>query len=150
MIFQNIKVLTLLCLANKFLDDNTFTNKTWSDVSGMNVYDLNVMEAEFLEALDYNLFVHQHEFNIWKQLLEECRNRMMYYHSNPQQVIISTLQTLGLYNQSNDAVRLQLENAYKRYQQFHHQQQPTKSWDPLTYQSSYSFYQQPVLSWGNN
>lgn len=111
----------------------------------MKIVDLNVMEIEFLEALEYHLFVHEHEFNTWKQLLEECRHRMVYYPSNPQQVIISNLQTLGLYQ--SDPVKLQLDNAYIRYHQFQHQ--PVKaSWDPLTYQIHPSSY--PILSsWGN-
>jgi hypothetical protein len=117
------------------LDDNTFTNKTWSDVSGMKVHDLNIMESEFLEALDYNLFVRQHEYGIWKQLLEECRDRLSlssYNHINPQQrhqLIIMTLQTLGLISNNNTTSmstyweRLQLENSQKRYQHFLQQQQ---------------------------
>lgn len=60
-------------LANKFLDDSTFTNKTWSDVSGMKLQDLNTMEAEFLEALGYELFVHRYEFDQWRNALEGCR-----------------------------------------------------------------------------
>lgn len=105
--------IVALMLANKFLDDNTFTNKTWSDVSGMKVHDLNIMEVEFLEALDYNLFVREHEYDIWKQLLEQCRNHAsMSCYDNPQQrqrLVWMILKTLGLYtpqyeytmNQSN-------------------------------------------------
>ncbi|KAI8992674.1 hypothetical protein BDB01DRAFT_779257 [Pilobolus umbonatus] len=90
-----------LMLANKFLDDNTFTNKTWSDVSGMKIHDLNIMEIEFLEALDYNLFVREHEYGIWKQLLEQCRDTAnKAFCETPQQrqrLVLMTLKTLGLY-----------------------------------------------------
>jgi hypothetical protein len=65
------------------------------------------MEAEFLEALDYNLFVREHEFGIWKRLLEECRDRahMSYYDSPRQQqhLVLMTLQTLGLYRIKEDS-----------------------------------------------
>ncbi|OAD69536.1 cyclin, partial [Phycomyces blakesleeanus NRRL 1555(-)] len=56
-------------LANKFLDDNTFTNKTWAEVSGMKVTDLNIMELEFLDVLKFRLFVRKEEFERWKAAL---------------------------------------------------------------------------------
>lgn len=109
----------------------------------MKVYDLNIMEAEFLEALDYNLFVREHEFNIWKRLLEECFNRnQLSYYDGPQQrqqLVILTLQTLGLYQGNNNnnsfyfyddhnaAARYQLENSQKRYQHFLQSKVPNQS-----------------------
>ncbi|KAI6137202.1 hypothetical protein F5141DRAFT_1193542 [Pisolithus sp. B1] len=37
-----------LMMANKFLDDNTYTNKTWSEVSGIDLSEIHKMEREFL------------------------------------------------------------------------------------------------------
>ncbi|ORX56799.1 hypothetical protein DM01DRAFT_1319866 [Hesseltinella vesiculosa] len=68
--------IVALMLANKFLDDNTFTNKTWSEVSGMNIQDLNIMESEFLEALDYSLFVRDQDYTQWKRSLDSCRQQL--------------------------------------------------------------------------
>lgn len=167
--------IVALMLANKFLDDNTFTNKTWSEVSGMKIKDVNIMESEFLEALDYNLFVRSDDYNIWKQLLQECRQRAtLSYYDHPQQrqqLVMMTLETLGLSCKWYDATRLQLENSQKRYQYFLHQQQKLpnyyppitnlsqSSWDPLAYSlnrcqdyssSYYSFDStRPPISWGN-
>ncbi|KAI8077918.1 cyclin-domain-containing protein [Gilbertella persicaria] len=56
---------TALVLANKYLDDNTFTNKTWSEVSSISISELNIMEMEFLSALDYHLHLPQDEFYSW-------------------------------------------------------------------------------------
>ncbi|KAI8988887.1 cyclin-domain-containing protein [Pilobolus umbonatus] len=56
---------TALVLANKYLDDNTFTNKTWSDVSGIPVTELNIMEMEFLSALNYNIHIPHTQFFQW-------------------------------------------------------------------------------------
>ncbi|KAG0172667.1 hypothetical protein DFQ29_008278 [Apophysomyces sp. BC1021] len=56
---------TALVLANKFLDDNTFTNKTWSDVSSIPVHELNIMEMEFLSALNYRIYVRHAQFFSW-------------------------------------------------------------------------------------
>lgn len=126
------------------MDDNTFSNKTWSEVSGMKLRDLNLMEAEFMEALDYSLFVRSQEYNIWKNLIDGCRDRLSHYNNtNPhqrQQLVVSILHTIGLermqlpmfsgnyidnyygdpYAQDWDiaAARLQYENSYNRYQHF--------------------------------
>ncbi|KIY50058.1 hypothetical protein FISHEDRAFT_57776 [Fistulina hepatica ATCC 64428] len=40
-----------LMMANKFLDDNTYTNKTWSDVSGIPLEEVNAIEREFIAGL---------------------------------------------------------------------------------------------------
>ena len=53
---------TALMLANKILDDHTYTNKTWSEVSGLPVQALNEAEMEFLEGLDFSLHVSQTTF----------------------------------------------------------------------------------------
>ncbi|CAO3642757.1 unnamed protein product [Cunninghamella echinulata] len=66
-----------LMLANKFLDDNTFTNKTWSEVSGIPITELNLMEMQYLSALNYKIYVHCIRFCSWatqcQQWLDQCR-----------------------------------------------------------------------------
>ncbi|KAK8192628.1 cyclin-like protein [Zalaria obscura] len=44
-----------LILGSKFLDDNTFINRSWSDVSGIKVSELNVLEIEWLSLIRYDL-----------------------------------------------------------------------------------------------
>jgi len=64
---QLYKVLTIaLLLASKFLDDNTFQNRSWAEVTGFSVTELNVLEAEWLEAINWNLHVNDNCFNHWK------------------------------------------------------------------------------------
>ncbi|KAI8990912.1 hypothetical protein BDF20DRAFT_966743, partial [Mycotypha africana] len=65
-----------LMLANKFLDDNTFTNKTWSEVTGMKVVDLNIMELEFLDVLRFRLTIKHDEYDRWKQALFLFRSQI--------------------------------------------------------------------------
>lgn len=50
-------------LANKILDDHTYTNKTWSDVSGLPLVMLNDAEMEFLKGMDFDLHVSQTAYN---------------------------------------------------------------------------------------
>lgn len=60
------RLLTVaLMLGNKFLDDNTYTNKTWADVSGISVNEIHVMEVEFLSNMRYSLLASKEEWEEW-------------------------------------------------------------------------------------
>ncbi|KAI5788828.1 cyclin PHO80-like protein, partial [Pyronema domesticum] len=54
-----------LMLGNKYLDDNTYTNKTWADVSGISVQEIHIMEVEFLSNMRYSLYVPESEWSSW-------------------------------------------------------------------------------------
>ena len=47
------------------LDDNTYTNKTWADVSGISVQEIHVMEVEFLSNMRYSLYASEEEWEEW-------------------------------------------------------------------------------------
>lgn len=83
------------------MDDNTFTNKTWSKVSGMQLADLNVMEFEFLQVLDFRLFVRKDEFEQWKVALINFRAQLenanlAEEYERQQQIIRATLRSVGV------------------------------------------------------
>ena len=64
------RLLTVaLMLGNKFLDDNTYTNKTWAEVSGISVAEIHVMEVEFLSHMKYNLYTSKEEWLDWHKQL---------------------------------------------------------------------------------
>ncbi|KAF4551329.1 Cyclin-like protein 5 [Elsinoe fawcettii] len=64
------RLLTVaLMLGNKFLDDNTYTNKTWADVSGISVAEVHIMEVEFLSNMKYNLFTSAEQWTKWQTQL---------------------------------------------------------------------------------
>lgn len=69
---------TALILANKFLDDNTFTNKTWSEVSSVPLNELNIMEMEFLSALHYKTCIHQVQFFSWAAQCQQWMSELMH------------------------------------------------------------------------
>jgi hypothetical protein len=46
-----------LILGSKFLDDNTFINRSWSDVTAIRVSELNLLEIQWLEMLNWKLHV---------------------------------------------------------------------------------------------
>lgn len=64
------RMLTIaLLLGSKFLDDNTFQNKSWSEVSGIPVRELNTMEYEWLSAINWVLYVNLDESQDYKAWL---------------------------------------------------------------------------------
>ena len=67
---SEFRLLTIaLMLGNKFLDDNTYTNKTWAEVSGISVTEIHIMEVEFLSNMRYDLYVSKEEWEDWNALL---------------------------------------------------------------------------------
>lgn len=67
---SEFKLMTIaLMLGNKFLDDNTYTNKTWADVSAIPVKDVHTMEVEFLSNMRYSLYTSKAHWNAWHEKL---------------------------------------------------------------------------------
>ncbi|KAI8966981.1 cyclin-domain-containing protein [Mycotypha africana] len=105
-----------LMLANKFLDDNTFTNKTWSEVSGMKVMDLNIMEIEFLDVLHFNLTISKEEYERWRTALYGFRDQLL----NCQNAVAKAeLQRQRLL----ETMAISVSNTHMKQQQQNHQQQ---------------------------
>jgi hypothetical protein len=59
-----------IVLANKYLDDNSYSNKAWSDVTGLELRKINIMELEFMKYIDYSLLVKEREYVVWIKWLE--------------------------------------------------------------------------------
>ncbi|KAF8460487.1 hypothetical protein BDZ91DRAFT_773028 [Kalaharituber pfeilii] len=67
---------TALLLASKFLDDNTFQNKSWAEVTSIPVPELNALEIEWLTEIGWHLHVDptgKKGFEIWRQTWENWR-----------------------------------------------------------------------------
>ncbi|KAI1773632.1 hypothetical protein F4818DRAFT_96512 [Hypoxylon cercidicola] len=76
------RLLTVaLMLGNKFLDDNTYTNHTWAEVSSIPVKEIHTMEVEFLSNMRYGLLTSKEEWEDWLQKLacfhEYCERAAM-------------------------------------------------------------------------
>lgn len=63
-----------LLLGSKFLDDNTFQNRSWSEVSGLTVSELNTLEVEWLTAIDWTLHVDPFKHEGFGAMREHWRN----------------------------------------------------------------------------
>ncbi|CCF60582.1 hypothetical protein KAFR_0K02280 [Kazachstania africana CBS 2517] len=61
--------LVCLILAHKFSNDVTFSNKSWSLISGLKSKDLSVMERFCLNQLNYDLFIKPTVLTDWENEL---------------------------------------------------------------------------------
>lgn len=50
-------------------NSNTYTNKTWSDVSGIALSEINLMEREFLQGVEHALYIDFGTYQRWGKLL---------------------------------------------------------------------------------
>ncbi|CAG8957577.1 hypothetical protein HYFRA_00010443 [Hymenoscyphus fraxineus] len=65
------RMLTIgLLLGSKFLDDNTFQNRSWSEVSGIPVAELNKLEQQWLEEISWSLFVNLEQSKDYKAWIQ--------------------------------------------------------------------------------
>ncbi|EPQ27206.1 uncharacterized protein PFL1_05129 [Pseudozyma flocculosa PF-1] len=67
--------ITALMLGNKFLDDHTYTNKTWAELSGIELKDITRMEVEFWLGLSMSIYVSDVDFRHWIKTLEQLAQR---------------------------------------------------------------------------
>ncbi|KAF3938927.1 hypothetical protein ABW19_dt0201076 [Dactylella cylindrospora] len=73
-----------LLLASKFLDDNTFQNRSWADVTGLPVAELNTLEKEWLAAIGWQLHVARPGytgFDSWKASWDSFISRKQVVHA---------------------------------------------------------------------
>ena len=74
--FEYRMFCTAVVLASKYLDDKTYTNKSWSKITGIRIEELNRMEREFLTLLNFQLAVKEIDFIEWIRIVEELFNHV--------------------------------------------------------------------------
>ena len=79
-----------LILGSKFLDDNTFINRSWSDVTGIKVAELNLLEMKWLHLINYELHIDpkvsnglQAWIDAWRKYDAEYTARQTPVHPSP-------------------------------------------------------------------
>ena len=63
-----------MMITHKFYDDNTYNNKDYAKFIGVSAEELLEMEMEFLNTVDFNLFIPVEEFQNYKQKLSDFFN----------------------------------------------------------------------------
>jgi hypothetical protein len=95
------RMLTIsLLLGSKFLDDNTFQNKSWSEVSGIPVQELNSLEYEWLGAISWCLYVNLDEskdykawLSNWKEWLENKKRQQAQANRDRLAALVRPIET---------------------------------------------------------
>ncbi|KAK7206152.1 hypothetical protein BZA70DRAFT_125395 [Myxozyma melibiosi] len=62
----NLLIVSLI-LANKFNDDNTFTNKSWGEVTGLPISELTRVETDWLKLVKWQLNLHDDDIGVWNR-----------------------------------------------------------------------------------
>jgi len=57
-------------IASKYLYDRTYSNSMWAKILGLDIKEVNNVQMDFLEALNYDLFISRELDSIWSQMLE--------------------------------------------------------------------------------
>lgn len=87
-----------LILGSKFLDDNTFINRSWSDVTAIKVSELNSLELKWLRLIDYHLHVDKSCIQPWLELwtksdLEQSQKQLQMQQQQHPAARLSPLDT---------------------------------------------------------
>ncbi|KAI3661014.1 hypothetical protein MP638_004049 [Amoeboaphelidium occidentale] len=61
-------IVVALMTSNKVFDDSTYTNKTWANVTGRYVKDLNNLEREFLHCMKFSITFPLYQFEEWQRV----------------------------------------------------------------------------------
>jgi len=84
--YAPFRLILLGCmLANKWLDDHTFSNKTWHTISNVPIQNLNKLESLALDIFRYDLSVSTHEWTDWLSHLLSYHSSLN-SHSCPQPI----------------------------------------------------------------
>jgi hypothetical protein len=130
-----------LLLGSKFLDDNTFQNRSWSEVSGIAVSELNSLEFDWVQAMGWRLYVNldlSKDYQAWldnwrewqqmkkRQAVQANRDRL----ASLVPAIDTELTRYGNNRQSPHSRYLQEQVAeYERYQAMNARQHTYRSRD---------------------
>ena len=60
-----------MIIATKYNEDDFYSNKYYSKVGGINLNELNFLEAEFIKLLNYELFIEYDTFFKYKKYLKQ-------------------------------------------------------------------------------
>jgi hypothetical protein len=89
---------TALILGSKFLDDNTFINRSWADVSNIDVNTLNTLERDWL--IKFNFRLHRNPsapdaFNSFQMRWKQYELALKPLQASPRQATHNVLPTMS-------------------------------------------------------
>jgi len=57
-------------VASKYLYDRTYSNSMWAKILGLDVKEINSIQMDFIETINYDLYISKELDCIWSQMLE--------------------------------------------------------------------------------
>ncbi|CAD8191195.1 unnamed protein product [Paramecium octaurelia] len=68
-------LIIAIVLAIKFQDDDYYRNDYYSKIAGISLKELNQLESELLELLNYDLFISKELYNIYLEKLRQYQEQ---------------------------------------------------------------------------
>lgn len=70
--------LAAIVVASKFLQDRTYSNRTWAKISGLTAREIEQLERVFLRTIQYNLYVSEAQWTAWTRelTLQRLHNKL--------------------------------------------------------------------------
>lgn len=103
-----------MILGSKFLDDNTFINRSWSDVSGIKVSELNTLEIKWLALIGFDLHADPIDANgvsLWIRAWKEYDARAS---SDARAMKLSPLNTDLAHQNISNSVRDSFQSGFTK------------------------------------
>lgn len=70
-IFYNFRfILVSVMVAIKYYDDEYYKNEYYAKVGGLTLKEVNQLEMEFLELINYELFINKEVFDVYEDKLK--------------------------------------------------------------------------------
>ena len=63
-------VLAAVAITHKFYTDPFFLNSEIANLGGVNLQEMNFLEEEFLDTIDFNIIVDDDEYDSYKKQIE--------------------------------------------------------------------------------
>ncbi len=76
-------IVISLVLANKFNDDNTFTNRAWSDATQIPISEITRMESSWLTMIHWSVHLNDADLNLWYQWRDSWENWIRKDYDSP-------------------------------------------------------------------
>ncbi|KAL6599374.1 hypothetical protein U3516DRAFT_912929 [Neocallimastix sp. 'constans'] len=57
-------------IASKYLYDRTYSNSMWAKILSLDIKEVNNIQMDFLEALNFDLYISEELDTVWSQMLE--------------------------------------------------------------------------------
>lgn len=134
-----------LLLGSKFLDDNTFQNRSWSEVSGIAVAELNALEFDWVQSMGWRLYVNldgSKDYQAWLENWREwqqLKKRQAQANRERAASMVPAIDTdVARYNGSRHSPQANYKDQLVEYERYH----PSKS--------NRTHYRSRDAAWGHN